>query len=143
MSKDLMGRELFADGLTFSRLREMHENGGKFKTTNLTESFTYRDFLDRNGDDAVLLGVVREDGTLRLNTVDDPLEPVAGQQVIALSTTVQIPDGHRASNENNADDKAVGLRIAGARQLESGGSELTQSSGSILGGPRPVREADG
>ena len=36
--------ELFAKGLTFSQIEEMHERGARFKTTTLSDEFTFDDY---------------------------------------------------------------------------------------------------
>ena len=106
MTKHLMGRELFGEGMTFSRLREMHEAGASFKTTKLSETFSYDDFLAINGDGAVLMCVINDDNTIAINTVDNPLVPAAGQTILALITAVPVPKGHRAKlpAQMNAND---------------------------------------
>ena len=100
LTKNLMGRELFGEGMTFSKIRDMHEAGAKFKITKLSESFTYQDFLDRYGDESVVLCLLKDDSSLSINTVDDPLTPVPGQSVLALVASVSIPDDH-ASKANS------------------------------------------
>jgi CPA1 family monovalent cation:H+ antiporter len=97
MTKNLMGRELFAKGLTFTQMKEMHEVGAKFKTTTLSEEFSYDDFLKRYQDGSTLLCVLNEDESLAVNTVDDPLTPTPGQTIIALVSSTAVPDDHAAS----------------------------------------------
>lgn len=91
MTKNLMGRELFGEGLTFSFLTEQHKAGARFKTTNLTESFTFDDFIAKYGEQTVVLCVIKDDGSLRINTVDDPLVPMAGQTIVSMVTTTPMP----------------------------------------------------
>lgn len=97
LTKNLMGRELFAEGLSFGRLRETHRAGAKFKSTKLSQSFTYRDFLAKNGGQSVLCCAVTPDRQILINTVDDPLAPAAGQTIVALVTAVPVPVEHDAS----------------------------------------------
>ncbi|MDE0867306.1 MAG: sodium:proton antiporter [Rubripirellula sp.] len=96
MTRNLMGRELFDLELTFSKLEASHEVGAMFKTTTLSENFTYQDFLDRYQDGASLLCVVNELGNLDINTVDHKLQPSEGQTIIALVSSTVIPDEHQA-----------------------------------------------
>ena len=96
LTQNLMGRELIAKGMTFSKLRELHELGAVFKRTPLTDEFTYEDYLQRYQDAPILFCVVKEDGTLLINTVDDPLEPAPGQTILALVTSTTVPDDHAA-----------------------------------------------
>ena len=96
LTKNLMGRELFGQGLTFSELEARHELGAKFKSTRLSEEFTYDDFKNLYSDSAVALCVVDAD-SLIVHTVDRAFEPSAGQTVIALVGATTVPDDHAAS----------------------------------------------
>ncbi|MEM9369162.1 MAG: cation:proton antiporter [Planctomycetota bacterium] len=87
LTQDIMGRELFSDNCTFSSMEHAFEAGAKFKTTNLTATYTYEDFRDRNGPGTVVLCTIKEDGSLRLNSVDDPIAPAPGHTVIAMVTS--------------------------------------------------------
>lgn len=100
MNKHLMGRELFGEGLTFTKLRDMHALGATFKTTTLTEEFSYADFQEKYQEGSTLIGVIREDKTFDLNTVNAPLKPVAGQTIIAMVTSVAVPTDHKATKKS-------------------------------------------
>ena len=95
-----MGRELFDPELTFSKLEDFHEVGARFKTTTLSESYSYQDFLDRYQNGAKLLFVIDELQSLSVNTVEHQLNPVQGQTIIALVSSTVIPDSHEAKSEN-------------------------------------------
>ena len=103
LGKNLMGRELFGKGNTFSEIRELHEAGARFKTTSISDEFTYDDFVARYGDGAALLCTIDSDGTLSLDTVDKPLTPKPGQKVITLTSSVAVPKGHAAIAENESE----------------------------------------
>ncbi|WP_146530043.1 cation:proton antiporter [Novipirellula artificiosorum] len=94
LTTNLMGRELFRDGLTFSQIREMCEAGAQFKATKLSESFSYAEFLRRYNDTSELLCLLKSDGSLQVNTIDKPLEPEAGQTIICLVASVPVPAEH-------------------------------------------------
>jgi CPA1 family monovalent cation:H+ antiporter len=96
MTKNLMGRELFGKGMTFSVIRELHQLGATFKATPLSDAFTFDSFRERYGSSPKLLCAVDENGKLLLNTVDDPLQPEAGQTIITLVTSTTVPDDHAA-----------------------------------------------
>ena len=96
MTRNLMGRQLFGHDLTFSNIRDLHDAGARFKATTLSDEFTYEDFLQTYGPDVTLLCTLKSDGTLWVNTVDDPLVPTSGQTVIALVSSVPVPDDHVA-----------------------------------------------
>ena len=92
-----MGRQLFAKGLTFTKIKEMHEVGARFKTTTLSDEFTYDDYLQRYQDGSTLLCVLNPDDSLEVNTVNKPLTPTAGQTIIALVGSTAVPDDHAAA----------------------------------------------
>ncbi|WP_168565863.1 cation:proton antiporter [Crateriforma spongiae] len=94
LTKNLLGRELFGEGMTFSAIAAMHQAGATFKSTKLTDAFTYDDFMERYGEDTVLLCVIKDDNSLSINTVGDPLRPVSGQTVLALVHSVPVPPDH-------------------------------------------------
>ena len=100
LTRNLMGRELFDPELTFSKLEDFHEVGARFKTTTLSESYSYQDFLERYQNGAKLLFVIDELQNLSVNTVEHQLNPVQGQTIIALVSSTVIPDSHDAKNEN-------------------------------------------
>ncbi len=100
LTKNLSGRELFAPGATFSSIRDLHGLGATFKTTTLSDSFPFENFLRRYSDTAILLCVIDQDGSLAVNTVDDPLQPIAGQTIITLVTSTAVPDDHAAFASN-------------------------------------------
>lgn len=85
LTKNLMGRELFGEGRTFTMLHDLHADGAAFKTTTLSNEFTYEDYLSHYGDASTLLCVVNEDKSLLINSVKDPVKPVPGQTIIALT----------------------------------------------------------
>ena len=95
LTDNLMGREMIGKDATFSRLRDLHELGAKFKRTSLTEAFTFEDFTAKS-EGAILISAINGDGSLEINTLSSPLEPKPGQTIIWLTTSVQIPDEHVA-----------------------------------------------
>ena len=98
LTKNLMGRELFGKANTFSELRQLHQSGARFKSTLLTEEFSYEDFVNQHDNTATLLCAVNESGALVLDTVDKPLVPKAGQKIITL-VGVSLDSG-----DNDRDD---------------------------------------
>lgn len=94
LTKNLMGRELFGEGLTYTRLSEMHTAGASMKSTNLTANYTYEDFLAKYGDEAVVMCALNPDRSLTINTIDSPLVPTAGQTIIAMVSVTPVPEGH-------------------------------------------------
>lgn len=94
LTQNLMGRQLIEKRMTFSKLKELHALGAKFKRTKLTREFTYADYLARHHNGSVLFGVIDVEGELKFNTTDGPLQPEPGDTVIALVTAVTLPNNH-------------------------------------------------
>lgn len=94
LTKNLLGRELFGDGFTFTSIEELVAAGAKFKSTRLSDSFTYRDFLAKNADRSIVLCGLTDEGRILVNTVDDPLTPGPGMTIVSLSTAVPLPERH-------------------------------------------------
>ncbi|MBB6056499.1 cation:proton antiporter [Tolumonas osonensis] len=86
---------LFGKEVTYSRLRNIIENGGKVKATRLAEAFSWQDFLQTNHD-AIPLFVLSDKGLECIITADNPVQPTAGQTVLSLS-----PAKEAVRNENN------------------------------------------
>lgn len=104
LTRNLMGRELFDSELTFSRMEDFHELGATFKTTTLSASYTYRDFIEHYQNGAKLLFVIDELKNLHINTVEHQLQPTEGQTIIALVSSTVIPDSHDAKKPDQKPD---------------------------------------
>lgn len=75
---------LFGKEVTYSRLRNLLENGGKIRATRLADAFTWQDFLNTNPD-AIPLFLLNEHGLMKIMTDDIHPQPVAGNIVLSLS----------------------------------------------------------
>jgi hypothetical protein len=82
--------------LTYTKLREQHSLGAKFKTTTISEEFTYEDFKKQYKNGADLLCIIKPDGMIEFNTVKTPKKPAPGDKVIALVASLSIPDEHES-----------------------------------------------
>ncbi|MCM2371232.1 cation:proton antiporter [Aporhodopirellula aestuarii] len=104
LTKNLMGRELFGEGMTFTHLRSLHSAGALMKSTKLTAEFTYQDFLEKYGEQTVVMCSIDQDSAIKINTIDSPLVPTAGQTLIALVSVTPVPSKHasRTNGENPA-----------------------------------------
>ena len=83
MTRNLMGRELFGAEMTHSKIREMVESGFEFKTTAISEEFTFEDFQSLY-EKAHVMAVLEGKSTLRLITTDESITPKSGDAVVAL-----------------------------------------------------------
>ncbi len=102
LTRNLMGRELFDPELTYSKMEDFHAVGATFKTTTLSENYTYRDFTEHYQNGAKLLCVIDEFKNLSVNTVEHQLQPIEGQTIIALVSSTVIPDSHEAKKPDSA-----------------------------------------
>ena len=78
------GRHLFGEEVTYAALNTRFISGASIKTGKLTEDFTFEDFKSRYGANAIPLCLVRNSGELHFFTVQDEVEPEAGETLIAL-----------------------------------------------------------
>ena len=84
ISEHLRGRLLFRHELNHDALTASFLQGRKVKSTKLTEEFTYEHFRSRHGESAVVLFVVDEAKKLEVCSPEAPVDPIAGQTLIAL-----------------------------------------------------------
>lgn len=88
VSQELTGRVLFANGPAHARLEELFSAGATVRKTRLTKEFGFdrwKQIHNADAGDAIILFVVDENGVVRVATADSPLQPKAGQSVIALT----------------------------------------------------------
>jgi NhaP-type Na+/H+ or K+/H+ antiporter len=84
LGRHLRGRFLFRADAGYWQLTARFDSGADVKTTRLTDSFSYADFLEEHPD-AVPLFVV-DDGKLTVVTVRGALVPQPGQTIVAIVT---------------------------------------------------------
>ncbi len=106
LTKSLVGRKLFGEGITHTRLCEMHDAGAVMKSTKLSAEFSYEDFIVKYGEQAIVMCSIDQEGMLRINTIDDPLVPTAGQSIVAFVTVSPVPSQH-ASQDSGSPHKDV------------------------------------
>ena len=84
VSHHLRGRFLFAADLNYRQFARRVVSGAIIKKTPLTEEFTYEQFLEMHGRDAIPLFLVGDGGKVTVATADHRVSPKPGQTVIAL-----------------------------------------------------------
>ncbi len=84
----VQGRHLFGEDVTYASLNTRFISGASIKTGKLTEDFTFEDFHMRYGTNAIPLFLIRNNGDLHVFTAEDPIEPEAGETLIALINRV-------------------------------------------------------
>jgi NhaP-type Na+/H+ or K+/H+ antiporter len=83
------GRILFSKPINFEQLEDRFEARMKVKTTVLSADFTYKDFMDRYTESALVLFHIDEKGKLVIATTDLEYTPRPGHKIIAL---VEVPE---------------------------------------------------
>ncbi|MGE3182254.1 MAG: cation:proton antiporter [Phycisphaerae bacterium] len=78
------GRRLFHPESSYANLSARFANGAQIKTTQITEEFTYDDFIGRYGETALPLFLINKSGKLAVIALDDKIKPQTGQTLIAL-----------------------------------------------------------
>ena len=76
------GRSLFRGSLNYEQLEHRLDAGGKLKKTNITDAFTYEDYLIRYGLNATVLFVITASGKLEI--VSEDTLPQSGDAVVSL-----------------------------------------------------------
>lgn len=83
LPESIRGRALFDDGFGVDEVNSRVEDGWEFKKTKLSDEFNFADAREKLPEDACLLLIVRENGTLRFFTHAVRPEPRAGDTVIS------------------------------------------------------------
>jgi len=84
LGSELRARILFGDELTLEELHRRVGQGMEFHSTPLTEQFGLDAWRAEYGPEAVPLLAVSEDGSVSVGAVDSPLDPKAGDTLLAL-----------------------------------------------------------
>ncbi len=100
----MRGRNLFAPGATYDALDHRFADGQVVKATKLSQEFDYTAFRERYGEDALVLFVVTEAGSLVISTADKAPSPKSGQTLICLvdprlAVTVEAGDEPEPGDE--------------------------------------------
>jgi NhaP-type Na+/H+ or K+/H+ antiporter len=80
----LRGRNLFARGATYDALDHRFGEGQVVKATKLSPEFDYKAFRARYGENALVLFIVTESGSLQVCTAEKTPAPKPGQTLICL-----------------------------------------------------------
>jgi len=81
----LRGRTLFGWDVTYGKLAGMLSKGAEIKTTKLTDTFTFQDYINTRQNEAILLFVLDEKKRLHMVIDDKPLAPKPGWLLVSLS----------------------------------------------------------
>lgn len=83
----LSGRILFDQELNFTKIQSLIDEGATIKTTELTEEFTFKDYENMYGEDAIPLFYVPSTKEAQPFSTDNPPVPEAGDAIISLVTS--------------------------------------------------------
>ncbi len=85
MPASIRGRALFEDGFGVTDVNERQRQGWMFKKTRLSDEFDFEDAREKLPEDAAMLLLIRESGTLRFFTHAAKPEPRAGDTIITFA----------------------------------------------------------
>lgn len=88
LGSELRARVLFDEEVTFDVLQQRFRDGDEFVPTVLDEEFGVEEWRTAAGDDALPLLAVDGDGRVMVGTQAQPLEPEAGQTLVALTRSI-------------------------------------------------------
>ncbi len=97
VARQFRGRLLFGGEDSYATLAEMLKAGASVRTTRLSETFEYQDFLREHWKRAVPLFTLDPKGQVHLFTSDEDLEPGPGWRVTALA--LPVPEGEGADRQ--------------------------------------------
>ena len=83
-AKHLRARFLFGKGINYFHLNSLFQNGWTLKSTGITDSFSYDDMKKNYNENILPLFLIDESERLIVSTIENPIEPKAGDLVIAL-----------------------------------------------------------
>ncbi len=91
------GQYLFSEDLTYSKFSSMLAQGAELHSTRLSSEFTWNDFQQQNGKDAIPLFAITPEGKVLTSKIGSNFEPKNGWKVISLFTPALV-----AANDQGA-----------------------------------------
>lgn len=91
------GQYLFSKDLTYSKFSSMLAQGAELHSTRLSSEFTWNDFQQQNGKDAIPLFAITPEGKVLTSKIGSNFEPKNGWKVISLYTPALV-----AANDQGA-----------------------------------------
>jgi CPA1 family monovalent cation:H+ antiporter len=93
------GRQLFGKNCTYTTLSEMLANGAEFKTTPLTEKFTFEMYLEQCPEKRIPLFAITPGGRIRLFTTEREFTPKADWRIISITACMPLTEKGSPSNK--------------------------------------------
>ena len=84
------GQYLFSEDLTYSKFSSMLAQGAELHSTRLSSEFTWNDFQQQNGKDAIPLFAITPEGKVITSKIGSNFEPKNDWKVISLFTPALI-----------------------------------------------------
>lgn len=98
----LRGRILFSQPITSDVMHNLFDEGARVKKSTLTDDYTYAEFRQMYGDEAIVLFVIPDKGKLVVRTTDTKYEPRKGDRLIALVKTTETVEAASQTPESEA-----------------------------------------
>lgn len=103
LASPLLSPALFDADLTHSRLMHLFNLGWHIKSTALSETFDWNQFIEQHSEDTLLLFAHTDKGVLRISSVKRDLEPKPGWTVTALVPPEAKPAVNAKADESQDD----------------------------------------
>ena len=109
LGSELRARVLLAEDMTYEDLERRFSRGHTFRATPITDEFSYQDWREVHGEDALPFLTLGEDGGITVATREHPVEPRPGDTLVALAAPLDDEVSRRGtkSGEEEADAGAV------------------------------------
>jgi NhaP-type Na+/H+ or K+/H+ antiporter len=82
--KHLRARFLFGEGINYYYLNSLFQQGWLLKSTKISAEFTFKDMKMHYDDQVLPMFLINENTKLSIATIAEPIEPKAGDTVVAL-----------------------------------------------------------
>lgn len=86
------GRYLFGENITYQDLSRMLYEGATVKTTELTEEFSFQDYLEKSDVQYIPLFAINPNGEIYVFTAKNDFTPAKGWKIIGLAKTIALKE---------------------------------------------------
>ncbi len=84
ISEGYHGKNLFAEGMSYSKLASLFSRDLGLKTTSLSDSFGWQEYLEKNKNEIVPLFYINQKNLIKPFCVDEDVTPQPGWKIISL-----------------------------------------------------------
>ena len=107
------GRQLFETGAEYFELASRMRQNWEFRSTQLSEEFTWEEFRDRQHEDAQTILWLKPDGEFVVNSVDNEDEPEAGDIVVQFAPARELRAKAASASASAEAAGTIGEKIPG------------------------------